>query len=81
MKFREHRGSLIESMKTLVEFNDRSQLLDILKKTFGDYKIPKNLNNFKIKPYIYDERIDWDTHMVTLEGHGVLGFTDSPVDH
>lgn len=28
-----------------------------------------------------DERIGWaETHIVTLEGYGVLGFTDGPVE-
>ena len=64
----------------MVEFKDRSELLDIIENSFT-FGLPKNLSDFEVKPYIFDERINWDTHIVTLEGYGVLGFTDSPVNH
>lgn len=31
-----------------------------------------------VKPYAYDSRIDWDTHIVTVNGNAV-GFTDGPL--
>lgn len=29
-----------------------------------------------VKPYCYDERIDWDTHIVCINGNAI-GFTNS----
>jgi peptidoglycan hydrolase-like protein with peptidoglycan-binding domain len=28
----------------------------------------------------WDYRIGWDTHIVTVDGYGVYGFTDGPVE-
>jgi len=30
--------------------------------------------------YAYDDRIEWDTHIVMLDGFGPVGFTDGPVN-
>lgn len=32
-----------------------------------------------VKPYGFDVRINWDTHIVYATDTGVYGFTDSPV--
>ena len=34
-------------------------------------------NRIEVKPYCYDERIGWTTHIVTIDGQAV-GFTDGP---
>lgn len=77
-KFREHRGSLAESMKTVQEVKDKEELIEYLKKylSYWDFKDSFNL---KVKPYWKDKRINWDTHIVTIEGFGVVGFTDGPL--
>jgi hypothetical protein len=31
-----------------------------------------------VRPHHFDSRIDWNTHIVTVEGHAV-GFTDGPI--
>lgn len=30
--------------------------------------------------YIHDDRTGWRTHIVSLKGYGVCGFTDAPVN-
>lgn len=35
---------------------------------------------FQVKPYGYDDRINWDTYLIMFDG-GVVGFTDSPIHH
>jgi hypothetical protein len=65
MKFREHRGSLEESMKTIINVES----LNDIQKLFPDSK------KIEIKKYCYDDRINWDTFIVTDE-NGVLGFTN-----
>lgn len=32
-----------------------------------------------VSPYVFDDRNGWDTYIVTVEGYGVLGYTDGPV--
>ncbi len=51
----------------------------IIRGSFGGYPLPENLDDFVVEPYGFDERINWQTHIVTLTGYGVLGYTDSPV--
>jgi len=74
MKFRLHRGGLAESMETVVEIEDREELVKHINKkhSFG----PKlTSNDLSINPYGYDARIKWDTHIVTIP-YGVIGFLD-----
>ena len=59
--FRFHRGGLDMSMETVQEINSFEQLMSV---AVGDWHI--NPIKIEIKPYIYDKRIDWDTHMVII---------------
>lgn len=70
--YRDHMGMLRESMKTLQEMKDFSELEVYLHKSFGPGEIT-------VKPYVYDDRIDWETHIVCHKGRAV-GFTDRLVD-
>ena len=78
MRFREHRGSLADSMETTVNVADHSALLDHIRKLAQAWPTfpPVTPETVHIKPYGWDERIGWDTHIVTLDGYGVLGYTD-----
>lgn len=81
MKFREHRSGLAESMETVVEIKDREELLAYIAKILYPWPTAPSVTpeTVKVAPYHYDARIGWDTHIVTLEGYGVLGFTDGPL--
>lgn len=79
--FREHRGSLADSMETVVEVDSLKDLENWLNKIKDIY----NIENLKINWYTYDDRVDWDTYIVTGEfRYGindtkqrmVLGFTN-----
>jgi len=79
-EYRKHRGSLSDSMKTVQEFDTRSGLVEYLQNDIdklmpGEY----NCREITIKPYGFDRRIGWDTHIVCLDGYGVLGFTNMEV--
>lgn len=78
--FRDHRNLLKDSMDTVrqvASFDDL--ILDLQKKLrFFDRDISKD--QVTIKPYCYDNRIGWDTHIVIVEGYGVCGFTDGPLN-
>lgn len=79
MKFREHRGSLSDAMETVVEVSNISDIAAIINKSW-DY-FGKKVEQIKIEFYCYDERIDWETYIVTYRLSGeeqfyVAGFTN-----
>lgn len=74
-KFKEHRGTLEDSMKTLIEVEDETALRLAL-----HHVSPKIVANaISQVPYGYDDRIGWDCYIITLDGFGVLGFSDGPI--
>lgn len=78
--YRDHRGSLADSMKTVREYKSKSELISHLQSELDKYFAGKyDCNKITIKPYGFDERIGWNTHMVHLQGYGVFGFTNGPV--
>lgn len=81
MKYRPHKGSLDESMSMVQEFSGINELLSIIKHELDtfDHKLTISESSVKIEPYTPDERIGWNTHIVTLDGYGVIGFTDGEV--
>lgn len=82
MRIREHRGSLSESMETIEEI-DRATIDDVIAWARRKYEdMPVVFTNpflIEVKRYGYDNRINWDTHIIIAKGRGVLGFTDGPV--
>ena len=85
-KFRYHRGGLRESMETVIEVSSKQDLVDKVEPDiFGD---KPNVEQITVEPYGYDNRIDWNTYIVTKtipgkDGEtetGVMGFTDGPLD-
>lgn len=80
MKFREHRGSLDASMDTQVEVDNLEELCDYLNDYVSLIDQTIQIDQLKVEPYGFDKRIDWNTHIVTVEGYGVFGFTDGAVE-
>lgn len=79
MKFREHRGGLDESMSTCIEVADHDALVSHIRRQLSQYHFEFDSHQLKVEPYASDKRIGWlDTHIVTIEGYGVAGFTDGP---
>jgi hypothetical protein len=77
MLFREHKGGLFESMQTCVDVKDIDALYDLLSSRLSKYGHNFTRGQMSIKPYGYDERIGWHANIVTIDGYGVAGFTDS----
>lgn len=61
IKFREHRGSLEESMKTVQEFSSRKDLIEHISKRFDPYEI---YSDIKFEHVGFDSRVGWDTYYV-----------------
>lgn len=76
MKFREHRRDMAESMATAVEVNGLEGLVTyirILAEPWPTFP-PVTPDTIHFARY---SGIGINTYIVTLEGYGVLGFTDS----
>lgn len=71
--FRPHRGTLQESMAAARQF---SSFCDMIETISEEHAVEVSPSDIEIKPYGYDERVGWDTHIVCMRGYGVLGFTD-----
>lgn len=91
MKFREHRGSLAAAMETVVELEPtKSAVIAHAKKLalacgffFTEEELDRELtlDTVKVEPYGFDQRIGWDTHLVTstYTAIPIIGFTSGPV--
>lgn len=73
--FREHRGSLDESMETCIIINSFDQLYKIIRDELSPY-IKVNKRDVTVEYYCNDTRINWpNTHIVTVQNFGVIGYT------
>ena len=74
--FREHRGSLKASMKTVVEINSMEELKEKLKEAFPDVE----MDDIWFEEYTYDDRIGWDTKLVMATnkeyGSFIVGYSN-----
>lgn len=77
--YREHRGSLDDSMQTVIEVKSKAELREhILKVDDWASKAGKlTIKKYGTKPF--DERIGWDTYIV-MWNTTVMGFTNGPLD-
>lgn len=67
-------------MKTLVDLPDRAALIEHCRKLLAPYKFEFDAAALQVKPYWRDDRIGWkEVHIVTINGYGVIGFTDGPL--
>lgn len=68
-------------MKEVKSINSKQELVALIERELSQYKHDLTINEqtIHIEHYSYDERIDWNTHIVTLKGYGVLGFTNAPL--
>lgn len=73
MKYREHRGNLKSSMETTIEIEGtKESLYNVILDSYDC-----TIDMLHVSPYGgIDERTGWDTHIVTVDGYGVFGFTD-----
>jgi hypothetical protein len=81
MKYRPHRETLADAMAEVVEVADRAALVEHMRNLVIDWYPPDELptmENTEIKPYGFDARINWDTHIVLVNGRA-WGFTNGPL--
>lgn len=70
-EWRPHRGGLDESMAEKRTFETWDDFIMFLRDDWSRwYAEPRNV---KVKPYAYDDRINWDTWIVSGEIHYKVG--------
>ncbi len=76
VKFREHKSTLEDSMKTVVEVGSKQELARVIANCLGirSHGLNISVDTIQINFYGFDTRINWDTYIVTLANYGVVGF-------
>ena len=73
MKYRDHKGSLAESMETEIQVNSVDEIKSHLNKFYNNFG--KKVEEIKFEYCGMDERIDWDTYYVLQKLNGDEYFT------
>jgi hypothetical protein len=79
MLYRPHRGSLHVSMAEAVDVDGIEGLTSHLREELWNWPDAVGFRDDQVhvRPYIgFDDRTGWrDVHIVTIDGYGVMGFT------
>ena len=70
-KYRQHRSTLSESLKTTIELDSFESLEKYIYDMFGEGELT-------VKYYGMDDRCGWDTYLISHRGYAV-GMTDGKV--
>jgi len=77
MRFREHRGTLSDSLRTEVVLNGQAAITACVRSLSGIPPFQDSqllISSYDPNP---DPRTGWSrTDVVTIDGHGVVGFVD-----
>lgn len=80
-RFREHRGQFADSLKTLAFVDGFDGLVAHIAAILKPWGVAVDKDKLKAEPYLFDPRTGWCDWIITLDGYGVVGFTDGePVD-
>lgn len=66
-------------MATVREIQDRAELVRIIQEQLRPYGREVKSEQVQVEPYTYDDRIGWDTHLITIDGYGVWGMANGPL--
>jgi len=75
---RENRPTIKESMSTILEVDSRAHLVRHISDTLEKKGVIVTDEMIHVSHYGFDERVDWDEHIIVVERFGVFGFTDAP---
>jgi hypothetical protein len=65
-------------MATLQPCSSLGELVERINRDLADFGVAVDAAKVHVEPYVFDDRINWDTHLVTIDGYGVWGMTDGP---
>lgn len=81
MKFRHHRGSLAESMRTVVELDPSLEALRAhLTSSRKNDPHGNHVGNLVVSYYGEDNRIGWSITYIVTEDGNAIGFTNGPIN-
>jgi hypothetical protein len=66
-------------METVFEVEDFEQLVDAINKEMQPFGMTVPPRKVRVEFYTWDGRIGWDTYLVSIDGYGVWGMTDGPL--
>ena len=72
MRYRDHKGSLSDSMDTTIEVNSSAEIINHLNKFYSQFG--KEVEEIKFEYCGLDKRIDWDTYYVLARLKGSAEF-------
>jgi hypothetical protein len=78
MRLRENKPTIEDSMSTTLEIEGREQLVLHIFDTLGKKGVVVTDDMVHVSHYGFDDRINWDEHIVVVDRFGVFGFTDAP---
>jgi hypothetical protein len=78
MRMRENRPTMEDSISTTLEVAGREQMVRHIFDALGKKGVVVTDEMVHVSHYGFDERIDWDEHIIVVERFGVFGFTDCP---
>lgn len=77
MRIRLHRATIEESLATTQVIDHTEEaLMAFINAELSSYGVTVKREQVSITPYGYDDRNDWNTHLVHIDGYGVFGMTD-----
>ncbi len=79
MQIRVQRGGLSDSLRTTMDIEPTAKAIaEYLRLQWGGLGYGVDENKITVEPYGFDNRIQWNTHIVLLDGRAVA-FTDGPL--
>lgn len=76
MRVRQHRGTLIDSLKTVIQIPaTKEDLIDHINNVMN-LPVKFGTGSIRIVNQGKDDRIGWDSHLIVVEGLGVFGYCD-----
>ncbi len=78
MRVRENRTTLNASLTLAVTLQDRAQLVRYVIDRLSVKGLQVNEDMIHVEHLGYNNRIDWDEYMITVDRYGVFGFIDQP---
>ncbi|AIA64649.1 hypothetical protein HL10_gp119 [Cronobacter phage CR8] len=79
MRVRQHRGSLVESLKTVKQIPATKEALADHINMVMDFPVKFGPGSISLIYQGIDDRIGWKTYMITVAGLGVFGYCDEEV--
>lgn len=77
MRVREHRGSLVDSLKTVKEIPaTKEDLVDHINNVLGLPGMFFGPGSITIVGQGFDKRIGWDTYLIVVKDFGIFGYCD-----